>query len=114
MSHLAGATRHVFTILNSKGLDVSNPYKAIFAAPGAKGFATAAFVARLPIAMAPIGIVFMLSQRRGESWLAGAVAATFTLATAIAAPQISRLVDQLDSSGGSFQPPLSRLWPSRC
>ena len=74
---------------------MSNPYKAIFIAPGAKGFATAAFVARLPVAMAPIGIVTMLSQNRGEYWLAGAVAATFALANAIAAPQISRLVDRL-------------------
>lgn len=74
---------------------MTNPYKAIFVTPGAKGFASAAFVARLPVAMAPIGIVTMLSQSRGEYWLAGAVAATFTLANAIAAPQISRLVDRL-------------------
>jgi MFS family permease len=72
-----------------------NPYKAIFRVPGAKGFAAAAFVARLPVAMAPIGIVTMLSQVRGEYWLAGAVAATFTLANAIIAPQVSRLVDRL-------------------
>jgi len=77
---------------------LSNPYKAIFAAPGAMGFAAAAFVARLPVAMAPIGIVTMLSQSHGEYWLAGAVAATFTLANAIAAPQISRLVDRLGQS----------------
>jgi MFS family permease len=44
--------------------------------------------------MAPIGIVTMLSQSRGEYWLAGAVAATFTLANAVVAPQISRLVDR--------------------
>lgn len=74
---------------------MSNPYTAIFQAPGAKAFATAAFVARLPVAMAPIGIVTMLSQSRGEYWLAGAVAATFTLANAVAAPQISRLADRL-------------------
>ncbi len=37
----------------------------------------------------------MLAQVRGEYWLAGAVAATFTLANAIAAPQISRLVDRM-------------------
>jgi MFS family permease len=37
----------------------------------------------------------MLSQSRGEYWIAGAVAATFTLTNAIAAPQISRLVDRL-------------------
>jgi MFS family permease len=77
---------------------LNNPYKAIFAAPGTMGFAAAAFVARLPVAMAPIGIVTMLSQSRGEYWLAGAVAATFTLANAIAAPQISRLVDRLGQS----------------
>ncbi|MBX3501333.1 MAG: MFS transporter [Alphaproteobacteria bacterium] len=71
-----------------------NPYVAIFKARGAKGFAAAGFVARLPIAMAPIGIVAMLSQTRGEYWLAGAVSATFALANAFAAPQISRLVDR--------------------
>lgn len=73
---------------------MANPYRAIFQAPGASGFAAAAFVARLPVAMAPIGIVTMLSQSRGEYWLAGAVAATFTLANAVVAPQISRLVDR--------------------
>jgi len=45
--------------------------------------------------MVPIGIVTMLSQSRGEYWLAGAVAATFTLTNAVAAPQISRLADRL-------------------
>jgi len=74
---------------------ISNPYKTIFAARGAKGFSSAAFIARVPVAMAPIGIVTMLAQSRGEYWLAGAVAATFTLANAVVAPQISRLVDRL-------------------
>lgn len=81
-------------VITAEGIDV-NPYTAIFRAPGAKAFATAAFVARLPVAMAPIGIVTMLSQSRGEYWLAGAVAATFTLTNAVAAPQISRLADRL-------------------
>ncbi|MGO7638610.1 MFS transporter, partial [Rhizobium leguminosarum] len=49
---------------------MSNPYKQIFAAPGAKGFSAAGFCARLPIAMAPIGIVAMLSQAHGEYGLA--------------------------------------------
>ncbi|WP_454760949.1 MFS transporter [Caulobacter segnis] len=73
---------------------MSNPYREIFQAPGTKGFAAAGFAARLPIAMAPIGIVTMLSQAKGGYWLAGAVAATFTLTNAILAPQISRLVDR--------------------
>ncbi|MPZ39240.1 MAG: MFS transporter [Rhizobiales bacterium] len=77
---------------------MSNLYREIFRAPGTKGFAAAGFVARLPIAMAPIGIVTMLSQTRGEYWLAGAVAAAFTLTNAFAAPQISRLVDRFGQS----------------
>ena len=77
---------------------MSNPYRAIFRAPGAKGFASAGFFARLPIAMAPIGIVAMLSQTHGEYWLAGAVSATFALTSALVAPQISRLVDRLGQS----------------
>ncbi|WP_048646028.1 MFS transporter [Nitratireductor soli] len=71
-----------------------NPYREIFKAPGTKGFAAAGFIARLPIAMAPIGIVAMLSQTHGEYWLAGAVSATFALTNAFLAPQISRLVDR--------------------
>ncbi|MDQ6435996.1 MFS transporter [Mesorhizobium sp. LHD-90] len=74
---------------------MANPYKEIFRAPGAKGFAAAGFFARLPIAMAPIGIVAMLSQTHGEYWLAGAVSATYALTNAVIAPQVSRLVDRL-------------------
>ncbi|HWW11652.1 MAG TPA: MFS transporter, partial [Brevundimonas sp.] len=50
------------------------------------------------IAMAPIGIVTMLAQTHGAYWLAGAVAAVFTLTNALAAPQISRLVDRFGQS----------------
>jgi MFS family permease len=48
--------------------------------------------------MAPIGIVAMLSQARGEYWLAGAVSATFALTNAFVSPQISRFVDRLGQS----------------
>lgn len=74
---------------------MANPYKEIFRAPGTKGFASAGFIARLPIAMAPIGIVAMLSQTHGEYWLAGAVSATYALTNAVVAPQVSRLVDRV-------------------
>jgi MFS family permease len=73
---------------------MSSPYTEIFKAPGAKGFAVAGFVARLPIAMATIGTVAMLSQTHGEYWLAGAVSATFALTNAFVSPYISRLVDR--------------------
>ncbi|ATO51473.1 MFS transporter [Brevibacillus laterosporus] len=75
-----------------------NPYRELFDAPGAKGFSAAGFIARMPISMTGIGLVTMLSQLRGEYWLAGTVAATFALATALMAPQISRLVDRLGQS----------------
>ncbi|UXS12075.1 MFS transporter [Agrobacterium tumefaciens] len=77
---------------------MANPYREIFRAPGAKGFSAAGFFARLPIAMAPIGIVAMLSQTHGEYWLAGAVSATFALTNAAVSPQISRLVDRKGQS----------------
>lgn len=71
-----------------------NPYAEIFRAPGAKGFSAAAFIARFPMTMAPIGIVAMISQTHGEYWLAGAVSATFALGNALLSPQISRLADR--------------------
>jgi MFS family permease len=77
---------------------VPNPYREIFKAPGSKGFSSAGFIARLPIAMATIGIVAMLSQTHGEYWLAGAVSATFALANAFVSPQVSRLVDRYGQS----------------
>jgi MFS family permease len=82
----------------SRRNSMSNPYREIFRAPGAKGFAAAGFAARLPVAMAPIGIVAMLSQAHGEYWLAGAVSATFALTNALLSPQISRLVDRFGQS----------------
>lgn len=75
-----------------------NPYAKIFRAPGAKGFAAAGFVARMPMAMAPIGIVAMLSQTHGEYWLAGTVSATYALANALISPQVSRVVDRAGQS----------------
>lgn len=71
-----------------------NPYREIFRAPGTIGFSAAGFIARMPFSMVTIGIVTMLSQARGEYWLAGGVAATFALANAVIAPQVSRLVDR--------------------
>ncbi|MGE7861589.1 MFS transporter [Bacillus mobilis] len=75
-----------------------NSYREIFGSPGTKGFSLAGFIARMPISMMGIGIVTMLSQLRGDYWLAGAVAATFTLSSALLAPHISRMADQLGQS----------------
>ena len=77
---------------------MTNPYVAIFRAPGASAFAAAGFLARLPLAMVTIGIVTMLSQTHGRYGLAGAVAATFAVTNALVSPQVSRLVDRLGQS----------------
>lgn len=71
-----------------------SPYRALFAAPGSKGFSTAGFVGRMPLSMMGIGVVTMISQLTGRYRLAGALSATIALAAAGIGPQISRLVDQ--------------------
>ncbi|MFB7942053.1 MFS transporter [Streptomyces sp. NPDC056049] len=75
-----------------------NPYGALFRVPGAVAFSAAGFIGRMPISMTGIGIITMLSQMRGEYGLAGAVSATFTLATAFFGPQVSRIVDRRGQS----------------
>jgi MFS family permease len=72
-----------------------NPYKEIFSAPGTKNFTAAGLLARLPLPMTHMGILTMLSELRGQYALAGAVAGTFTLSTALIGPQVSRVVDRL-------------------
>jgi MFS family permease len=73
---------------------VFSTYRELFQAKGAKGFALAGLLARLPLPMTGIGIITMLSQITGSYGLAGAVAATFVLTYALMSPQISRLVDR--------------------
>ncbi|WP_455358833.1 MFS transporter [Streptomyces sp. SYSU K21746] len=71
-----------------------SPYRAIFAAPGAKAFSAAGFIGRMPLSMMGIGIVTMISQLTGRYGLAGALSATVALSAAALGPQISRLVDR--------------------
>ncbi|MGW3116909.1 MFS transporter [Streptomyces sp. NPDC001107] len=71
-----------------------SPYRALFAAPGTKGFSAAGLIGRMPLSMMGIGVVTMISQLTGRYGLAGALSATIALAAAAIGPQISRLVDQ--------------------
>jgi MFS family permease len=75
-----------------------NPYRALFAAPGTRGFAVAGLLARMALPMTGIGIITMLSQLRASYALAGAVSATFVLTYALLSPQTSRLVDRYGQS----------------
>ncbi|MEU5024163.1 MFS transporter [Streptomyces milbemycinicus] len=70
------------------------PYRAIFAAPGTKGFAAAGFPGRLTISMTSIGVVTMISELTGRYGLAGAVSAALSISSAALGPQVSRLVDR--------------------
>ncbi|MFI6054770.1 MFS transporter [Streptomyces violascens] len=71
-----------------------SPYRAIFAAPGTKGFSAAGLLGRMPLSMMGIGIVTMVSQLTGRYGLAGALSATLAMSAAVVGPQISRLVDR--------------------
>ncbi|MFF6998370.1 MFS transporter [Streptomyces sp. NPDC008313] len=71
-----------------------SPYRALFAAPGSKGFSAAGFLGRMPLSMMGIGVVTMISQITGRYGLAGALSATIALAAAAIGPQVSRLVDR--------------------
>lgn len=55
---------------------MASPYRALFAAPGTKGFSTAGFLGRMPLSMMGIGVVTMISQLTGRYGLAGALSAT--------------------------------------
>ncbi|QTT87924.1 MFS transporter [Pseudomonas chlororaphis] len=73
---------------------MANPYRELFKAPGSRAFVVAGMIARMPMSMTGIGLITMLAQLKGGYALAGAVAATFALATAFCAPQVSRMVDR--------------------
>ena len=73
---------------------VLRPYRDLLATPGGLAFSSAGFVARMPISMVGLGIVFLVVAHSGRYALAGAVSAVFALVNAISAPAISRLVDR--------------------
>lgn len=69
------------------------PYRKILSAPGALGFSGAGVLARLPMSMVTISIVLLVEAVYHSYALAGQVAAVYTVAQAVGAPQISKLVD---------------------
>lgn len=71
-----------------------SPYRAIFSAPGTKGFSAAGLIGRLPLSMVGVGILTMISEITGRYAMASALTGTLALAAAVIGPQVSRLVDQ--------------------
>ncbi|MGV9994341.1 MFS transporter [Streptomyces sp. NPDC003374] len=76
------------------GGPAGNPYRRLFAVPGARAFTAGNLMARLPQGMFGVSAVVMIAGVRGSYALAGAVTATGLAATAVAAPWIARLVDR--------------------
>lgn len=73
---------------------MANLYRDLFSAPGTGYFAVAGLLARIPMPMAGIGIITLISQQSGGYALAGAISATFVLTYALLSPRISRYVDR--------------------
>jgi MFS family permease len=73
---------------------VFRTYRDVLSVPGARGFAAAGALARLPISMLGIGLVLLVEASTGSYATAGAVAGVFGLTTAVASPWVSRAVDR--------------------
>jgi MFS family permease len=74
---------------------VISTYRRVLGLPGAAAFTGAAVLARLPMSMAGLGIVLLVTESSGSYAHAGRVSATYILATALAAIPLARLVDRL-------------------
>lgn len=73
---------------------MTNPYRELFAVPGAKFFVAAGIIGRMSMSMIGIGIVLMVTSVTGSYGTAGEVSATCALAFAAGAPIGGRLADR--------------------
>ncbi|MEH3033158.1 MAG: MFS transporter [Aeromicrobium erythreum] len=67
----------------------------LLATPGAPAFTASALVSRLPLSMAALGIVLLVTDHGGSYGEAGLVSAAYVIAAAVFAPVHGRLADQL-------------------
>lgn len=70
-------------------------YRAVFRTPGTAAFCAAAWVMRLPIAMYPIGLVLIVSDRDGRYGFAGVLSGVYVIANGAGNPALARLTDRL-------------------
>src|SRR3954447_3933504 len=70
-------------------------YRRVLATPGALLFSATGLVARLPISMAGLGIVFLVQAGTGSYGVAGSVSAVYMVATAAMAIGQGGLIDTL-------------------
>ena len=70
------------------------PYAEIFRIPRAWRFSVAGVIGRMPMSMAGLGMVLLISASTGRYAVAGSVSAAASLGMAACAPQFGRLVDR--------------------
>ncbi|NHC46187.1 MFS transporter [Motilibacter aurantiacus] len=70
------------------------PYRDVLAVPGARGFSAAAFLARLPISMEALAVLFLVESTTGRYASAAAVSAVLAVCTGASAPFIGRAADR--------------------
>lgn len=70
------------------------PYRSVLAEPGALRFSSAGLLARLEIAILPLGLLLLVQSDTGSYAIGGAIAGTHGVAGAVVAPLIARLVDR--------------------
>ncbi|MFC5750050.1 MFS transporter [Actinomadura rugatobispora] len=73
---------------------MSGPYRELLGVPGARLFVAAGFVGRMSMSMVGIGVVLLVSAVTGSYGIAGAVAATLSLAYAVGSPLSARFADR--------------------
>jgi MFS family permease len=69
-------------------------YVSLLAHPPARNPFLAALVARLPMAMAPLGIILLIQSERGTYSLAGVVTGAYAVGSALGTPLWGRLMDR--------------------
>src|SRR5260370_3096484 len=72
----------------------SATYRTLSRPPGAAAFFLTAAGGRVGIAMAGLGIVWLVHTRTGSYATAGLVTGGFAVAEAVAGPQLARLIDR--------------------
>jgi len=73
-------------------------YRAAYASPGAFAFSAAGLLARVPIAIYPIGLVLIVSARTHAYGFAGVITGVYVLGGAIGGPLAGWLVDRYGQS----------------
>lgn len=81
------------------------PYVEIFQIPRAWRFSLAGIIGRMPMSMAGLGTVLLISASTGRYGVAGSVSAAASLGMAACAPQVGRLVDRYGQ--GRVLPPVA-------